>query len=73
MEVAAALAAELATAKRAAERLLDPSGSVSGGSGGAEEPSFDAGEGVPWQAPIVHAVTAGTLTVDQADALPGDS
>ncbi|TFD59383.1 DUF222 domain-containing protein [Cryobacterium sp. Hh7] len=39
------------------------------GAGGIDAGALVGRPVVPWQAPIVHAVAAGTLTVDQADAL----
>ncbi|SEN94729.1 HNH endonuclease signature motif containing protein [Cryobacterium luteum] len=49
--------------KRAADLLLNPSINLD-----LAEVESEIVE-VPWQAPIVHAVAAGSLTVDQADAL----
>ena len=58
-------AAELAADKRAADRLLDLDlpGCVD-----LDSPQEDAVP-VPWQAPIVHALADGSLSVDQADAV----
>ncbi|MDJ0337565.1 HNH endonuclease signature motif containing protein [Cryobacterium sp. PH31-O1] len=61
-DAAEKLAADQA-AKRAAELLLNPPNNRD-----LCEVQSEIVE-LPWQAPIVHAVAAGNLTVDQADAL----
>ncbi|WP_146070653.1 DUF222 domain-containing protein, partial [Cryobacterium sp. M91] len=56
----------------AAEKLAaegDDDGADGIGTGDVDAGGLAGRPVVPWQAPIVHAVAAGTLTVDQADAL----